>query len=303
MRAFQSDSLALKRRFGPAFGLVSPRIGRSSKTPAFTLIELLVVISIIAILAAMLLPALSAAKSAARSARCKGNLRQLGLAMTMYVDDFERYPSCYFDSALLENEPWHVKLNSFAASKWTDPLYRCPDYKGLTLDGNDSAAPLGSYGYNANGVEFYPAELGLGGKFANVYDRVEPYITDAESIAPLPASRVKVPSDMIALGDASLVWVNPLLLKLLYKKTGPANYSGAAILDITSHKNMLTEHWPGRPGIINATKQRHKDTYNINFCDGHVENIKEKALFEKTEQSLRRWNNDNLPHGDLLKEL
>jgi prepilin-type processing-associated H-X9-DG protein len=66
---------------------------------------------------------------------------------------------------------------------------------------------------------------------------------------------------------------------------------------------MLSEQWPGRPGIISATKQRHKETYNISFCDGHVENIKEKALFEKTERSLRRWNNDNLPHADLLKEL
>ena len=63
------------------------------RIPGFTLIELLVVIAIIAILAAILFPVFARARENARKSTCQSNLKQIGMAVQMYAQDYDEiYP-------------------------------------------------------------------------------------------------------------------------------------------------------------------------------------------------------------------
>lgn len=74
--------------------LHTARTGRK----AFTLIELLVVIAIIAVLIALLLPAVQQAREAARRTTCRSNLKQIGIALHNYHDNFSRFPPAVIGS-------------------------------------------------------------------------------------------------------------------------------------------------------------------------------------------------------------
>ena len=73
--------------------------------PAFTLIELLVVLAVIGLLAALLLPVLGKARESARGTACLSNLRQVGLALQIYVQDNQNKMPVMFDAPLGTNTP------------------------------------------------------------------------------------------------------------------------------------------------------------------------------------------------------
>src|ERR1700753_2397885 len=108
----------------------------------FTLIELLVVIAIIAILAAILFPVFAQAREKARQTTCVSNMKQIGLAVLMYANDYdEQLPWGYADPIRTTwydlVEPY-VKVGAHGfgfvtAGNVQKPFYICPSFANTTV--------------------------------------------------------------------------------------------------------------------------------------------------------------------------
>lgn len=90
---------------------------------AFTLIELLVVIAIIAILAAILFPVFAQAKEAAKKSACLSNLKQIGLAVQMYLNDYDQLLPDRRDLKAVGYKPWTGWPTSDPRTGWAVQIY------------------------------------------------------------------------------------------------------------------------------------------------------------------------------------
>jgi prepilin-type N-terminal cleavage/methylation domain-containing protein/prepilin-type processing-associated H-X9-DG protein len=119
----------------------------------FTLIELLVVVAIIALLAAMLFPVFARAREQARKASCQSNLKQIGLSLMMYVQDYdETYPGRSMGYKINDStQIWCDVLQPYAKSY---QVWVCPDsgpVYGAT--GRKYSYGMNTYGNSAAGTK------------------------------------------------------------------------------------------------------------------------------------------------------
>ena len=219
---------------------------------AFTLIELLVVIAIIAILAAILFPVFARARENARRASCQSNLKQIGLGIIQYIQDYdEKYPSANISGGLASYIPpgqstydgyfgygfWRASIQPYVKNT---QIFQCPSSTKTAPGINWSSNP-GFYGTN------YPD----GGNYGVNENVIVVQPNAPATTPPFSAAGISSVSLLPMIADASgQLFTDPARIINANNTTDCGGYCV--------------------PSAVDTTKARHFDGSNILFADGHV---------------------------------
>ncbi|MGE3310284.1 MAG: type II secretion system protein [Limisphaerales bacterium] len=237
-----------------------PNRTRSYPDAGFTLIELLVVIAIIAILASMLLPALAQAKARGKSIQCINNLKQMGIAMILYSDEYDGY------IPRGNGYPWFLCYMPYMPEGGTDRdfrqvrIYRCSMYPNK----DQKRQQIITYVINA-------------WKFTGPTDKV-----GSEQVGPSKLTAFQVPSDTIHLTDNENGSWRPIVTGYQDGITDLNDVWAPGHLPYTetsATRRLSTER--------RVAAKRHNDGANSVFLDGHAGYLKARAIVTDRWREVR----------------
>lgn len=237
---------------------------------AFTLIELLVVIAIIAILAAILFPVFGRARENARRSSCQSNLKQIGLGVMQYVQDYdESYPYSNTDVMPLDPNPamggqsWFFDAAGPGYFGWgqiifpytkSNQVYYCP-----SASMNQAPAPpyIGNYGVNKLLMvepTYDPTNVKPTIKIAAIDSTATTYMIFDAGNYNIEAEDVKTP-------------------------TGYSNYfPGMGELGVAPHPLLDSAR------VNDFQRGRHFSGVNMAFADGHVKFVRNTIILSEAKK-------------------
>lgn len=253
----------------------------SRRALAFTLIELLVVVAIIAVLMAILLPSLSGARRQAQTTACASNLRQVGLAHTMYLEENAGRPTYDYlaKDARGPGKPavatfWFRLLRPYLGKQDPNGLQLNDYAKSLVCPSDPTRGGVREYGANVD-PRLAPAITGVP---AVSYDR-RSYAQNSEfDTSPYPndhISKVQNHSNTIYVTESQWWLLNTNVVRPGRSSTGVDNsflYGPTTFLDPISHE------W-------------HAKAVNAVFVDAHVERLLITSLYPHGANE-RMWYKD-----------
>jgi prepilin-type N-terminal cleavage/methylation domain-containing protein len=243
-----------------------------SKRVGFTLVELLVVVAIIAMLLAVLIPTLRRAQGQAKSVICRNNVKQWGVMLSMYSNDYEGHymPGFTSDVPAGTGGMWMIRLRPYYQG--VDKIRLCPKAtKILSREGGgmDNTTPFTAWGvygdpgyFSPDGPDWDHQAHDYGSYGVNGWIHDVPEGTVNRDNYWRTKDRVKVPSIVPAFGDS--VWEGTIV----YGSDPPPS--------VPARNNS-----PGRDGMFNFFVPRHGLFVNFVFLDNSARKISLKQLYKQ----------------------